>query len=366
MIRRLHPLLATLVALALLVPATAAQQTATNAPAARATKPAAPTASFERDWFLMSKSPERYARLQQMVGSPAPELKIQRWTGEPMSLRGLRGKIVVLDFWGTWCAPCLKAMPHTNDVYEAYRSRGVEIIGVCDGLNGAGTFDEVFESHRIAFPTALDRGRATFTAYRGEWFPFLVLIDRKGVIRARGLNPRTLEKAIDALLDEQPSPDADPTDALLEGDLLERRRLAGLTDAQAPPLDNLRWIVPPGESDDGPAAATLVCFWGMWSELGKASIDRAEALRRSYADRGLRIISVCHPKQAEEAERFVAAKAPGYAVGVDTDGEVFEAFRVNHAPDYYLLDADGRVVLADVAEDGLEGAIEHVLGVSGP
>ena len=60
----------------------------------------------------------------------APDFTLPSVDGKTITLSQLRGKVVLLDFWATWCAPCRLAIPHLNDLYKAYRERGLEIIGV--------------------------------------------------------------------------------------------------------------------------------------------------------------------------------------------------------------------------------------------
>ncbi len=71
--------------------------------------------------------------LDAMQGKPAPELALKDWiNSKPLDLDALKGKIVVLDFWATWCGPCLSAVPHTNEMKKKYAKKGVVIIGVCN------------------------------------------------------------------------------------------------------------------------------------------------------------------------------------------------------------------------------------------
>ncbi len=60
----------------------------------------------------------------------APDFTLTSLDGKTITLSQLRGKVVLLDFWATWCAPCRLAIPHLNDLYKAYRERGLEIIGL--------------------------------------------------------------------------------------------------------------------------------------------------------------------------------------------------------------------------------------------
>ena len=68
--------------------------------------------------------------LNEMQGKPAPKLALKGWiNSKPMSLEKLKGKIVVLDFWATWCGPCIASVPHTNEMLKQYTNKGVVFIG---------------------------------------------------------------------------------------------------------------------------------------------------------------------------------------------------------------------------------------------
>ena len=76
-------------------------------------KPSQPIDSeFPEAWYLTTGSQNRRPRqLQVMEGRPAPKLFVDEWHGKPFDFETMKGKIVVIDFWGTWCPPCVKALP---------------------------------------------------------------------------------------------------------------------------------------------------------------------------------------------------------------------------------------------------------------
>lgn len=170
------------------------------------TELAEPPAPFKREWFYFNDKPVMFNKLVTQIGDKAPDLAVDNWRGEQISLKHAKGDIVVLNFWATWCGPCKAVMPTMNKVSKEYAEKGVHIVGICDDQRGAENFEQVCEQYSVGFPVALDTGdRSTGQSYGRLWFPFLVIVDREGVIRAKGINPDHLKDALDALLAEQPA-----------------------------------------------------------------------------------------------------------------------------------------------------------------
>jgi len=145
-------------------------------------------------------------RIAHLIGKEAPELqKIKGWiNSKPLTLAELRGKVVVLDFWGTWCGPCLFEMPKLIDLHEKYHDKGLVIIGIHnDVMNSVKDLEkeinklskERWEGRKIPFALALDGGgkckiegtkltcEGTTTAVYGiQSWPTMVLIDKQGKV----------------------------------------------------------------------------------------------------------------------------------------------------------------------------------------
>ena len=140
-----------------------------------------------------------------LVGQSAPSLVLPRVAeGDPVDLAALRGDVVLLDFWASWCGPCRHSIPRLNQVYEAYEGR-IQMFGVNvdRSLDRAGVV-RAHHSFGAVFPSLIDERGEAQQAFSVSSIPTVVLIDREGVVRylRRGVpDPDEVSAEIDGLLE---------------------------------------------------------------------------------------------------------------------------------------------------------------------
>jgi cytochrome c biogenesis protein CcmG/thiol:disulfide interchange protein DsbE len=145
------------------------------------------------------------AAIEEMQGKPAPALSVTNWiNSKPLTLADLKGKIVVIDFWATWCGPCLASVPHSNELQKKYADKGVVFIGVCCPQGGE-KMAETVKTHGIEYAVVLDTGEKgdTFAAYKADSYPDYFIIDRQGNLHWGDVVNDNTEKAIELLLAEK-------------------------------------------------------------------------------------------------------------------------------------------------------------------
>ena len=127
----------------------------------------------------------------------APNFTVKTLTGKKRSLADFRGKVVLIDFWATWCGPCRIGLPETQRLAKAYKSSGLEVLAISD--EDAKTVSPFLKSNHYTFPTYLDAQGKTATAYKIEGIPTTVVIDKRGrlVSYMVGLqDPATIKAAL--------------------------------------------------------------------------------------------------------------------------------------------------------------------------
>ena len=120
-----------------------------------------------------------------LLGHPAPPFTRGNSEGRRVSLDEFSGRVVLINFWATWCAPCRKEMPMLQAVHEEFESQGLSLLGIAlDDVQRARDFADQFG---IGYPILVGAGdvMATGVAYGNEagLLPYSVLIDRQGVVR---------------------------------------------------------------------------------------------------------------------------------------------------------------------------------------
>lgn len=116
------------------------------------------------------------------VGTSAPSFELRSTSGVLVSLESLRGRVVVLNFWATWCLPCQEELPALQRIHAELRDRGVAVLGIG---NEAPSLVRRFTGRRgISFPTLTDVGGAVARSYGVDVLPVGVIIDRAGTVRS--------------------------------------------------------------------------------------------------------------------------------------------------------------------------------------
>jgi cytochrome c biogenesis protein CcmG/thiol:disulfide interchange protein DsbE len=141
-------------------------------------------------------------QIQPQPGDTAPDFALTTFDGQPLKLSDLRGKIVVVNFWASWCPPCRDEAPDLQAIWEDYGAQGVVVVGVAwlDADRDSRAFMTEFG---MTYPNAPDTGEVVGKLYRITGAPENFVIDQNGVIAHTIVNPVTydsLATLLDALL----------------------------------------------------------------------------------------------------------------------------------------------------------------------
>jgi len=134
-----------------------------------------------------------------LINQPAPtfDLPVVANSGSA-KLADLAGKVVLVDFWATWCGPCADAVPEIEALHEKYAARGLRVVGISD--DDAADIASYARDHAITYPLARDKGDVVAGSYWRAAIPMLVLIDRAGIVRSVGADRSQLEAMLVKLL----------------------------------------------------------------------------------------------------------------------------------------------------------------------
>ena len=341
---------------------------------------------------LLVKSDERYLP---MVGKPSPPLKFKALDGREVDLEKLRGKVVLLDFWATWCPPCLEEIPHVRAAYERFHKEGLEIVGISFDADRQRLEDVVKREH-IQWPQYFDGGgrdAAPGKDFGIRHWPTLWLLDRNGVIRyisaGAGLerkiaellktsaNPVTAARGVfenKAALDRSGDEPAKPAVAT--------RPPSGPISPPGAPQDPvyLHWLGKPFpalkftaidgrqvDTDKLRGRVLLIDFWATWCPPCMAEIPNVKLAYERYHSLGFDIIGVSADETKADLERVVKAKGlawPQHFEGRSGEVPNLRRYGVQHFPTMWLVDQHG--IIRDVTGAvALNEKVARLLGEGG-
>jgi cytochrome c biogenesis protein CcmG/thiol:disulfide interchange protein DsbE len=123
-------------------------------------------------------------------GDQAPEFSLQTPGGRFVSLSELRGKVVMVHFWATWCPPCVEEIPTLNKLYSSLAGKDFEMLAVSVDEGGAEVVIPFVHQNRLNIPMLLDPGHRIAGLYGTYKFPETYIVDRQGVVRYKAIGPR--------------------------------------------------------------------------------------------------------------------------------------------------------------------------------
>ena len=121
-----------------------------------------------------------------LVGNPAPDFHVKAVAGgkKTISLKDLRGKVVLLDFWGTFCEPCKKSFPKLEALNRKYSATGLHVIGISeDEDDDKDKIPGFADTYGAKFSLAWDGDKSIAKQYKPETMPSSFLIDKEGIVR---------------------------------------------------------------------------------------------------------------------------------------------------------------------------------------
>ena len=138
-----------------------------------------------------------------VVGQPFPDFKEVDLEGNPLSVAQFKGKVVLVDFWATWCGPCIQELPNVLETYQQYHEKGFEIIGISLD-NKKESLTQFIENRKMSWPQFFDGNgwdNKLAVQYGIKSIPATYLVDAEGNLAAKNLRGPALAKKVGELLD---------------------------------------------------------------------------------------------------------------------------------------------------------------------
>lgn len=143
-----------------------------------------------------------------LVGSPAPDFQLTDLQGQTQSLSQYKGKVVLLNFWATWCRPCVKEMPAMQQAYEKLRNEGFTVLAINE-LEDIERVRKHITKHEHTFQVLMDEDNEVANMYGVVGLPVTVFIDQTGhiqeIVKGGLLTEDLIHKTVNRLLAETPT-----------------------------------------------------------------------------------------------------------------------------------------------------------------
>lgn len=138
-------------------------------------------------------------KAQPIIGSQAPEIILKNVDGTPISLSSLKGKVVIIDFWATWCPPCRIANKTLVKLYQSYKDKGLEIYSISEDRT-INAWKRGIKADNMTWLNVYDDQMKVATKWKVGYLPFTFIVDKTGKLVNADFDVKELENEIKKLL----------------------------------------------------------------------------------------------------------------------------------------------------------------------
>jgi peroxiredoxin len=290
------------------------------------------------------------------IGQPAPSFELEAWTNlakgekEPTP-DSLQGRVVLLEFWGTWCAPCVRAMPRIQALHDRLKEHGLEVLGI--SYEPVDVIEKFAKSNGYTFALGSDPAKRVVEAYGVTGWPTSIVIGKDGRIAHVG-SPYDVEPAIEKALGLETSPETLLTsalDALASKDRKSiQKDVGGIAQKTALELDLRKWATAAGGSPKGDPAAKAAREFDATAELVKLAQawgDKDRARRQASLD----LLATQGPTEFDAVPWAKRAFGREFPITKADFSALLKAQRLDEAVDALYLRAPKGDVVALAAQD---------------
>ncbi len=342
-----------------------------------------PAAMYAKaDW------PEHNAKLsaKSFQGKPMPaQLGSEQWLTDEVSTDG---KVVVIDFWATWCGPCKRAAPTIDKLQKANRDE-LAVLAISGSGEKAGIVKKYLVKNAHSYSYLHDDSQKLNNAFGVRGIPHTVVLSTDGVVRWQGnpLNSRFTE-IVEQIIREDPAvqarkrgqtiayepaptpstpskPVASSPSTDFEWPEPNTGKLYANTDVQGDKLDNpltgLRWING-SQRPDTEGKVVVIDFWASWCGPCKQFSPRLDAMQKKYSGEVVAIGVAGQRETLEKVESYLATTDHTYADAFDGEQRLYKSLRVAAIPHVVILSSDGVARWQGFPGDAdFEGILEQVV-----
>lgn len=308
----------------------------------------------------------------------AVEMKFTAVDGREVDLAQLRGKVVLIDFWATWCGPCKEELPNVLENYRKYHDLGFEVVGV--SLDHAKDRQKLIDYTReqgLPWPQHFD-GQGFKNQFATQFsiraIPAMFLLDQEGKVVSTDARGTKLEPEIRRLLKLDPVAPAAKEPAVTAAAPAPAMLGPG---ALAPDFVTRDLAGNAVRISDYRGKVLILDFWATWCGPCVASMPHTQQIAAKYADQGVAVLAVCTGDKRKRFEDWVTLKAKDYpAMRFSFDpheqGTPAEAERASVAlygvpaiPTQFIIDREGRIVGTTTGYRQGDTTLERALAAAG-